>query len=71
MLTCWIYDHDYSDIKVVKAGSSLHMDDDSFSSVEFEGSKPIEEDGVVFFWNNNRFIQAKELSFKYDNPYQL
>jgi len=73
LFTCWIYDHDYSDVKIVKAGSSLHMDEDSFSSVAFEGSHPIDDDGIVFYYDDvkGRFIQAKELSFDYDNPYQL
>jgi hypothetical protein len=47
------------------------MDEDSFSSVAFDGSHSIDDDGVVFYYNNGRFTQATELSFKYDNPYEL
>jgi glucosamine 6-phosphate synthetase-like amidotransferase/phosphosugar isomerase protein len=71
LFTCWIYDHDFSELKIVKAGSSLHMDEDSFSSIKFDGSHSVDEDGVVFYYDGRCLRQAKELSFKYDNPYDL
>lgn len=71
LLTCWIYDHDQNNLKIVKAGSSLHIDRDSFSSISFEGSRSIEEDGVVFWLYNDELLQVSELTFKYENPYDL
>lgn len=65
LLTSWIYTTEK--LYLVKAGSSLHMDDDSFNSVGFEGSHNVEEDGVIFEFNGLRFKQIG--TFPYSNPY--
>ena len=65
LLTSWIVWG--NNIYLVKAGSSLWMDQDSFSSSQFENSKCVEEDGIWFTFKNNKF--EKEGSFDYINPY--
>lgn len=65
LLTSWIVNNEQ--IFLVKAGSSLWMDEDSFSSSEFEGSKYIEEDGIWYTLKNNKF--EKSGSFFYSSPY--
>jgi len=71
LLTSWVYDHDYNSLKVVKAGSSLHMNNNSFSSVSFEGSKPIDDDGLIFELIDGKLKPKLDQIFKYDNPYNL
>jgi glucosamine 6-phosphate synthetase-like amidotransferase/phosphosugar isomerase protein len=67
LLTSWCYDSITGDIFLVKAGSSLHMHEDSFSSVEFEGSKIVDKDGIVYKFNGMGFNEYQ--TFEYDNPY--
>ena len=67
LLTSWIYNSLTSEIFLVKAGSSLHMDKDSFCSVSFEGSNAVEKDGVVYKFTGQKF--EEHLTFNYDNPY--
>ncbi len=67
LLTSWIYNSITGDIFLVKAGSSLHVNEDSFCSVAFEGSKSVDKDGVVFKFNGMRFEEFQ--TFEYDNPY--
>lgn len=67
LLTSWIYDTEK--LYVVKAGSSLHMDEDSFSSMAFNGSHQIEEEGVIYEFTGLNFKQTG--TFPYDNPYFL
>jgi predicted glutamine amidotransferase len=69
LLTSWVFDFDEPGLFVIKAGSSLHMDKDSFSSVPFEGSKPINKDGVIYHYIGNKFIEMD--TFNYDNPYEF
>lgn len=69
LLTCWIYCIANQQLNVVKAGSSLHISDDSFSSVSFDSSVPVDEDGVIFTFTGKKFI--KNGNFNYDNPYAL
>jgi len=71
LLTSWIYDYDYNSLKLIKAGSSLHIDEDSFSSVPFEGSKPIDDDGLIFELIDGKLKPRLDQVFKYDNPYNL
>jgi glutamine phosphoribosylpyrophosphate amidotransferase len=71
LLTCWIYDYEDFNLKVVKAGSSLHKDENSFSSVPFEGSKFVDSDGLVFELINGELKPRLDLIFKYNNPYDL
>ena len=71
LLTCWIYNHLDGTTRIVKAGSSLYMDDDSFSSVPFKGAQFIEEDGIVFWYYQDKIMQITNSTFKYDNPYEL
>lgn len=68
LLSSWIYDSAKSNFFLIKAGSSLHKDQDSFSSVPFEGAENIEKDGLVFQFTKNGKLE--EISnFKYSNPY--
>jgi glucosamine 6-phosphate synthetase-like amidotransferase/phosphosugar isomerase protein len=69
LLTSWIYNSITGDIFLVKAGSSLHMNEDSFCSVSFEGSKSVDKDGIVFKFNGMGFDEYQ--TFEYDNPYFL
>lgn len=68
LLTSWVYESSEQNFFLIKAGSSLHKDKDSFSSVPFEGSQQIEKDGLIF-----KFTERKELEqisdFTYSNPY--
>jgi hypothetical protein len=67
LLTSWVYDICEHKFNIVKAGSSLYKDENSFCSVSFEGSKRIEEDGLVFCLKDKKIIH--ENNFKYNNPY--
>jgi hypothetical protein len=67
LLTSWIYTTEK--LYLVKAGSSLHMDEDSFSSVSFKGSHNVDEDGIIFEFNGPNFKQTG--TFPYNNPYFL
>jgi glucosamine 6-phosphate synthetase-like amidotransferase/phosphosugar isomerase protein len=67
LLTSWIVWG--KSVHVVKAGSSLWMDKDSFSSSKFEGSHCVEEDGVIFDYKNGKF--EKSGNFPYTNIYFL
>ncbi len=67
LLTSWIYNSITGEIFLAKAGSSLHMDEDSFSSVQFEGSKSVDKDGIVFKFNGMGFEEHQ--TFEYNNPY--
>lgn len=69
LLTSWVYNSLTSEIFLIKAGSSLHIDEDSFSSVAFENSKPVEKDGIVFKFNGMMFEEYQ--TFNYNNPYFL
>lgn len=65
LLTSWIVWG--KDVYVVKAGSSLWMNEDSFSSSQFEDSNHVEEDGVWFTLKDNKL--EPEGNFTYINPY--
>jgi len=67
LLTSWIYDTE--SLYLVKAGSSLHMYKDSFSSKSFEKSEQISKDGVVFEFTGLNFKEHS--TFNYKNPYFL
>jgi hypothetical protein len=54
-------------VLLVKAGSSLWIDEDSFSSSKFEGAQYVEEDGVWFKLIDKEF--KKEGKFSYSSPY--
>ena len=69
LLTSWIYNSLTSEIFLVKAGSSLHINEDSFSSVSFEGSKSVDKDGIIFKFNGMGFDEYQ--TFKYNNQYFL
>lgn len=70
LLTSWIFETTENKFNIVKAGSSLHRDKDSFSSVSFPGSVSIERDGIIFELTKGRTLQ--EISdFNYNNPYFL
>jgi predicted glutamine amidotransferase len=65
LLTSWIIWG--NKVHLVKAGSSLWMDQDSFSSSQFDKSKYVEEDGIWFTLKDNKF--EREGSFHYESPY--
>jgi len=65
LLTSWIVWG--NKVYLVKAGSSLWIDQDSFSSSEFDNSKYVEEDGIWLDLKDNNF--EKEGTFPYINPY--
>jgi hypothetical protein len=65
LLTSWIVWG--KSVHLVKAGSSLWMDQDSFSSSQFENSSCVEEDGIWFSLKDDKF--EKEGTFSYDSPY--
>jgi len=67
LLTSWIYNTEK--LYLVKAGSSLHMDDDSFSSTAFEGSHQVDEEGIVYEFTGLKFDKIG--TFPYENPYFL
>lgn len=69
LLSSWIYNSITGEIFLVKAGSSLHINEDSFCSVQFEGSKPVDKDGIVFKFNGLGFDEYQ--TFNYSNPYFL
>lgn len=70
LLTSWIFESSENKFNVVKAGSTLHMDKNSFSSVPFPGSIQIDKDGVIFELTSDNLLQ--EIShFTYNNPYFL
>ena len=61
LLTSWIvWDNK---IYLVKAGSSLWMDEDSFSSSKFDKSNQIEEDGIIFEYQDLVFKKCGEFPY--------
>jgi len=70
LLTSWIYDISTHKFHVVKAGSSLYRDKDSFSSVEFNNSVCIERDGIIYELKNDYCLHEVD-DFDYDSPYFL
>lgn len=69
LLTSWIYNSITGEIFLVKAGSSLHINEDSFCSVAFEGSKSVDKDGIVYKFNGMSFDEYQ--TFEYSNQYFL
>lgn len=67
LYTCWIVRGDK--LQVVKAGSSLWMSDDSFSSSKFDMARSIDENGVIFDFKDGKF--EKSDTFAYTNIYFL
>ena len=67
LLTSWILNVLTKRIYIVKAGSSLHVDQDSFSSLEFEGSTPVDTDGVIYTYQDKNLTVID--TFTYNNPY--
>jgi glutamine phosphoribosylpyrophosphate amidotransferase len=65
LLTSWIYNTEK--LYLTKAGSSLHMDKDSFSSTAFEGSHQIDEDGIIYEFTGLKFEPIN--TFPYENLY--
>jgi hypothetical protein len=68
LLTSWIFDIVENKFNIVKAGSSLFQDKDSFSSVNFPGAVCIERDGVIFELKEDRMLHEVS-DFDYTNPY--
>jgi len=67
LLTSWIFNSQTSEVFLVKAGSSLHMDKNSFSSVAFDGSNIVDKDGIIYKFNGSGFDEYQ--TFNYNNPY--
>jgi predicted glutamine amidotransferase len=67
LLTSWVVWG--SAIYVIKAGSSLWMDKDSFSSSKFDGAHCVESDGVYFEFKQDYFSEVD--TFNYTSPYFL
>lgn len=67
LLTSWVYNSITGDIFLVKAGSSLHINEDSFCSVQFKGSESVDKDGIVYKFNGMGFDEYQ--TFEYNNPY--
>lgn len=68
LLTSWLFEITEHKLNVVKAGSSLFIDKDSFSSVRFPGSVCVETDGVIFELGNDRCLHEVG-GFEYSSPY--
>lgn len=67
LLSSWIYNKNTNQLHIVRGGSSLWADENSFSSVEFEGSSSL-DDGSYFLYNK-KFTKIGD--FTYENPYFL
>jgi predicted glutamine amidotransferase len=67
LLTSWIYNTSTNKIYVVKAGSSLYMNADSFSSNSHDKLQRITPDGKVYMYNGTHF--EEHCDFTYNNPY--
>jgi glucosamine 6-phosphate synthetase-like amidotransferase/phosphosugar isomerase protein len=65
LLTSWIFH--LGNLFLVKAGSSLWIEKDSFSSSEFENSIRIEEDGIILQLEDGKFVERDK--FNYNNIY--
>ena len=70
LLTSWIFDVCEHRFNLIKAGSSLFIDDDSFSSVNFRGSECVESDGIIFELGDDRRLHEID-DFDYTSPYFL
>jgi glucosamine 6-phosphate synthetase-like amidotransferase/phosphosugar isomerase protein len=66
LLTSWLYH--FGELFLIKAGSSLWIKEDCFSSVEFEGATQIETDGNIFQYTSNNTFEVVD-QFNYTNPY--
>jgi hypothetical protein len=47
------------------------MDEDSFSSVPFESSRSVDDDGLIYELTEGKLKPRLDQVFKYDNPYDL
>lgn len=65
LLTSWIVWG--NKVYLVKAGSSLWMNGNSFSSTKFDTFKCVEEDGIIFELKTEGFTKIG--NFDYTNPY--
>ena len=65
LLTSWVFNSKDNSLFLVKAGSSLWIDENSFSSTQFDNSSSV-QDGSVYQYNNY-FEKVKK--FNYTNPY--
>lgn len=68
LLTSWIYKGNNNTIYIVKAGSTLFCDQDSFCSTAFEKAELI-DDGSVMLLKDNKFELIEK--FEYINPYYV
>lgn len=67
LLTSWIFNH--NNFYLVKAGSSLFINNLDFSSSYFENSTRLEEDGRIYKLEKDKFVLKN--SFSFSNPYFL
>jgi len=65
LLTSWVYNTVTGEVDIIKAGSSLYKDSDSFCTISFEGSEEV-PDGTI--WRFDKRFEKKE-DFNYHNPY--
>lgn len=68
LLTSWIFDVSRNKFNLIKAGSSLFKDNNSFSSVTFSGATCIERDGIIFELGKDYNLYEVG-DFDYTNPY--
>jgi len=68
LLTCWVYKASTNQVYIVKAGSTLFVKDEYFSSTNFEGAREI-TDGTVHELIEGSYQLID--SFNYDNPYYV
>tara|TARA_R100000005_G_C4976787_1_gene187904 strand:+ start:360 stop:1004 length:645 start_codon:yes stop_codon:yes gene_type:complete len=67
--TCWVWDDKNSKLYLTKNGSTLFIDGENFSSVEFEGSKSL-LDGYVYSHHKGKgFIEL--VQFTNSNPFAV
>jgi glucosamine 6-phosphate synthetase-like amidotransferase/phosphosugar isomerase protein len=68
LLTCWIYKASTNQVFIAKAGSTLFVKDDYFSSTNFEGAQEI-IDGTVHELIDEKYALIG--NFNYENPYYV
>jgi hypothetical protein len=69
LLTCWIYNIEDNSLQVVKAGSTLYTDGESFSSLPFEGASDVDDGSVLTLHAYS--LHERKKAFKYESPYEI
>lgn len=67
--TCWVWDDKNGNLHLTKNGSTLFVEDESFSSVQFDTSKPVLDGYVYKYYPKSGFLEY--VKFGGNNPFAV